>query len=133
MDKVSMKTKKAVKIEVLEAEVKTDTAPKVSQSKLTPNQKLLRKAIRLWARDKIVDPDVPETNKAAILAGFHYAINLMFEIAELKQKAKNEGADTHNITFEHALAEIERMMNDDSYTHTVLSHYRNMAIERGLL
>lgn len=128
-----MKTKQAVKIEVLEAEVKTDTTPKVSQAKLTPNQKLLRKAIRFWARDKIVHPDVPETNKAAILAGFHYAINLMFEIAELRDKAKRDGTDTDNMTFENALAEIERMMNEDSYARTVLTHYRDIAVNKGLL
>jgi hypothetical protein len=128
-----MKTHKELNIEILEVEVQQDIAPKVSKAKLTPNEKLLRKAIRYWARDSIINHNVSETNQAAILAGFHYALNLMFEIAELRDKAKTEGTDTKNMTFENALTEIERMMNHDSYACTVLGHLRQIAVRKGLL
>ena len=128
-----MKTRQESNIEILEAEVRQDIAPKVSKARLTPNEKLLRKAIRHWARDCIINHDVSKTNQAAILAGFHYALNLMFEIADLRNKAKAEGADTKNMTFENALTEIERMMNHDSYACTVLGHLRQIAVRKGLL
>lgn len=128
-----MKTQKAAHVEILEAEVRQDTAPKISRARLTPNEKLLRKAIRHWARDSIINHDVSKANQAAILAGFHYALNLMFDIAELRNKAKKEGTDTENMSFENALAEIERMMNHDSYACTVLGHLRQIAVRKGLL
>lgn len=133
MDKKRMKMQTNPHIEILEAEVRQDIAPKVSRARLTPNQKLLRKAIRHWARDSIINHDVSEANQAAILAGFHYALNLMFDIADLRNKAKKEGTDTENMSFENALTEIERMMTHDTYACIVLGHLRSIAVRKGLL